>query len=70
MIYIRWSKNSGDEEVLEVYDEGKIAVRRWSELRELDLHSLTMYQPSNDDEEEDYENYLENYLDQGGKQNA
>ena len=65
MIYIRWSKNSGDEEVLEVYDEGKIAVRRWSELRELDLHSLTMYQPSNDDEEqEDYENYL----DQGGKQ--
>ena len=65
MIYIRWSKNSGDEEVLEVYDESKIAVRRWSELRELDLHSLTMYQPSNDDEEqEDYENYL----DQGGKQ--
>lgn len=69
MIYIRWSKNSGDEEVLEVYDEGKIAVRRWSELRELDLHSLTMYQPSDDNEEEDdYENYLENYLDQGGNQ--
>jgi len=64
MIYIRWSKNSGDEEVLEVYDEGKIAVRRWSELRELDLHSLTMYQPSDDDEEDDYLNYL----DQGGKQ--
>ena len=69
MIYIRWSKNTGDEEVLEVYDEGKIAVRRWSELRELDLHSLTMYQPSDDNEEEDdYENYLENYLDQGGNQ--
>ena len=40
-------------------------MERWSELRELDLHSLTMYQPSNDDEEqEDYENYL----DQGGNQ--
>ena len=43
-------------------------MKRWSELRELDLHSLTMYQPSDDDD--DYENYLENYLDQEGKQNA
>ena len=39
-------------------------MRHWSGLKELDLYSLTMYQPSDDDEEDDYLNYL----DQGGKQ--